>query len=155
MGNTDKTRNYLIEEINQNELMSKKHKNVYRVLNRTEHLLTLIYTVNGCFSISNFASLVGIPIGITSSSAIGLESSVITSVIEKYKSIIKKKKKKHDKILWWGKSKLNSVKVLISKPLLDSNIGRNKLALINNLPNEFDDMKKEIKKYNHKLKLII
>ena len=27
--NIDETRNYLIEEINQNELMSKKHKNVY------------------------------------------------------------------------------------------------------------------------------
>ena len=25
-------RNYLIEEINQNELMTEKHKNVYRVL---------------------------------------------------------------------------------------------------------------------------
>ena len=79
--------------------MSKKHKKVYRVLNQTEHLLALIYTVNGCFSISNFASLVGIPIGITSSSAIGLESSVTTSVIEKYNSIIQKNKKKHDKIL--------------------------------------------------------
>ena len=155
MGNTDKPRNYLIEEINQNKLMSKKHKKVYRVLNQTEHLLALIYTVNGCFSISNFASLVGIPIGITSSSAIGLESSVTTSVIEKYNSIIKKNKKKHDKILWWGKSKFNSVNVLISKPLIDSNIGRNKFGLINNLPNKFDDMKEEIKKSNHKLKLII
>ena len=29
----DEIRNYLIEEINQNELMSKKHKTVYRVLN--------------------------------------------------------------------------------------------------------------------------
>ena len=31
--NIDAMRNYLIEEINQNELMSKKHKTVYRVLN--------------------------------------------------------------------------------------------------------------------------
>ena len=29
----DEVRNYLIEEINQNELMSKKHKKVCRVLN--------------------------------------------------------------------------------------------------------------------------
>ena len=29
----DETRNYLIEEINQNELMSRKYKKVYRVLN--------------------------------------------------------------------------------------------------------------------------
>ena len=38
------TRNYLIEEINQNELMSKKHKKVYRVLNYIEHLIMLIFT---------------------------------------------------------------------------------------------------------------
>ena len=31
--NIDETRNYLIEEINQNELISKKPKKVYRVLN--------------------------------------------------------------------------------------------------------------------------
>ena len=35
----DETRNYFIEEIKQNELMSKKHKNVCRVLNYIEHLL--------------------------------------------------------------------------------------------------------------------
>ena len=32
-------RNYLNEEINQNKLMSKKHKNVCRVLSYIEHLL--------------------------------------------------------------------------------------------------------------------
>ena len=64
-------RNHLNEEINQNELMSKKHKNVYRVLNYSEHLLILISTVTGCVSISNVASLVNVSIGITSS-AMGL-----------------------------------------------------------------------------------
>ena len=33
--NIDERRNYLIEEINQNELISKKCKKVYRVLNYT------------------------------------------------------------------------------------------------------------------------
>ena len=36
--NIDET-NYLDKELNQNELMSKKHKNVYRNLNYIEHLL--------------------------------------------------------------------------------------------------------------------
>ena len=36
--NIHETRNYLIEEINQNELMSKKHKKLYKVLNYIEHL---------------------------------------------------------------------------------------------------------------------
>ena len=35
--NIDETRNYLFEEINRNDLMSKKYKKVCRVLNYTEH----------------------------------------------------------------------------------------------------------------------
>ena len=86
--NIDETRNYLIEEINRNELMSKKHKKVCTTLNYIEHFLILGSTITGCVSISAFASLVGIPVGITSS-AIGLEICAITSGIKKLKSIIK------------------------------------------------------------------
>ena len=45
-------------------------------------------TITGCVSISTFASLVGIPVGITSS-AIGLEICAITSGIKNLKLIIK------------------------------------------------------------------
>ena len=101
--------------------MNKKHKKVYKVLNYIEHLPIFISTVNGFVSISAFASLVGIPIGITSST-IGFKICVITAGIKRYKSINKKKKKKHDKIILLSKSKLNSLEVLISKALIDSNI---------------------------------
>ena len=53
--NIDETRNYLFEEINQNELISKKHKKVCRVLNYIEHVLDLNSTVSGCIFISDFA----------------------------------------------------------------------------------------------------
>ena len=39
-------RNYVFKEINQNELMSKKHKKVCRVLNYIDHLLIVISTNN-------------------------------------------------------------------------------------------------------------
>ena len=146
-------RRYLIEEINRNELMSKKHKKVFRVLNYIEHLLIAISTIAGCVSISAFASLVGIPIGITSS-AIGLKIWVITTVIcviiTKYKSIIKKKRKRHDKKVLLVKSKLHSIEVLVSKALIDANISHDEFVLINNVPMEFYDMKGEIKSYNDK-----
>ena len=50
--------------------------------------------------------------------------------IKKYQSIIKKKKKKHHKIVLLAKSKLNSIKVLISKALIDSNICHDDFVLI-------------------------
>ena len=53
-------RNYLIENINENELMSKKHKNVFRILNYIEHLLISVFTVAGCGSISALSSLVSV-----------------------------------------------------------------------------------------------
>ena len=81
--NIDKIRNNFIEEMNQNELMSKKHKEVCRVLNYIEHLLILTSAVTGCVSISAFASLIGIPVGITSS-AVGLNICAITAGIKKY-----------------------------------------------------------------------
>ena len=88
--------------------MSNNHKKVYRVLNYTEHLLILISIVDGCISISAFASLVGIPVGIANS-AMELEICEITTVIKIYKSITEEEKKKHGKILSLEKSKLNSV----------------------------------------------
>ena len=88
----DETRNYLIEEINRNELMSKKHKKVCTTLNYIEHFLILGSTITECISIAAFASLVGISIGITSS-AIGLRIYAITAGIKKCKSIMKKKEK--------------------------------------------------------------
>ena len=139
----------MIEEINQNELMSKKHKNVCRILNYIEHSLIIIFRIAGCVSISAFAPLVVIPIGITSS-AIRLKVCVITAGIKKYKSISKKKRKKHNKMLFLAKSKLNSIEVLISKALNDSNIKHDGFVLINYVLKELYDMKEEIKHSNDK-----
>ena len=71
MKNIDETRNYFLEEMKQNELMSRKHKKVCATLNYIEDFLILASTITGCVSTFDFASLIGIPIGITSS-AIGL-----------------------------------------------------------------------------------
>ena len=72
-----------------------------------------------CISISAIASLLSFLIGIMSS-AIGLKICAITAGIKRYKSIIKKKKKKHDEIVLLTKSKLNTIKVLIFKALTDA-----------------------------------
>ena len=60
--------------------MSRKNK-VFATLNYIKHFLILASTITGCISISVFASLLGIPIGITSSAA-ELEIYVIATVIK-------------------------------------------------------------------------
>ena len=65
---------------------------------------------------------------------------------KKCKSIIKKKSKKHDKIVLLGKDKLDAIEVLISKALIDSYISHDEFVLVNNyLLREYNETKSEIK----------
>ena len=114
--NIEETKNYFIKEINQNELMRKNHK---QVSNYIEYLLLLASAVTVCVSISAFASLVGIPIGIMSS-AVGIKIIAITAGIRNYKSIIKEKEKNMIKLVLLAKTKLNNIEFLISDALIDS-----------------------------------
>ena len=82
--------------------------------------------------------------GITSP-AIGLNVCAITAGMINYKSIIKKKKNKLDKIVLLAKSKLNSIEVLISKALIDPNFSHDEFVSINNALKEYDEMKEEMK----------
>ena len=104
----------------------------------------LASTITGCISISALASSLGVPVGITSS-AMGFKICAITAGIKKCKSIIKKKKKKHDEIVLLAKSKLNNTEVIISKTLINSNISHDEFVLINIFPKEYDNMKEQIK----------
>ena len=98
--------------------MSEKYKNACKYINHVENLIILVSAVTGCVLISAFVSLICVPFGITSS-AVGIKICAIAAGIKKYKSIIKKKKKKHDKIVLLV---LNTIEVLISKTLIDSHI---------------------------------
>ena len=60
----------------------------------------------------------GIPKEIKSS-AVGLIIFATTAAIEKCRSIIKKKKKKHYRLVLLAKTKLNSIEILIPKTLTD------------------------------------
>ena len=95
-----------------------------------EHILILAFGVTGHISSSVFASLIGIPIRSTSSTIV-LKICAITAGIKKYESMIKKKKKKHNRPVLLAKSKLKIMEVLIPKTLIDSNISHDEFVLIN------------------------
>ena len=52
-----------------------------------------------------------------------------------------------------GKSKLNSIEVLISKALIDSVISHDELILINNVLKEYKEMKEKMKNLKTKSSL--
>ena len=90
--NIDKIRNYLIEEINRNELTSKKHKNFRRDLNYIDRSLVVKSTITGCvfhFCFCFFSSY---------SYRNYKFCYWIENLCNNCRSINKKKEKKHDKI---------------------------------------------------------
>ena len=89
--NVDETRNYFLEEIEQNEIMIRK---VFTTLNYADHFLILVSKLTGCFLIFDFASLFDVPIGFESS-AVGLKICAINAGIKKDKSIFEKKKQRN------------------------------------------------------------
>ena len=134
--------------------MSETYKRTCKYLNYVEHLLILASVITSCISISAFASLVCVPGGITSSaftslvcvhggitsSAVWSKICAIAAGIKKYKSIIKKKKKK----------------VLISKSLIESYISHDEFASVNNnVLREYNGMKEEIKNPETSVECII
>ena len=88
----------------------KKHKKVCTVLNYIEHLFILASAVTGFVLTSAFASSYGIPIDIASPE-VGLKFCTITAEIKQYKSIIKKIRKAHDKLVFLEKLSLIAFKL--------------------------------------------
>ena len=108
--NIDETKNYLIEEIEESKSMGKKRKKGFYYSKLYWTLLyfsVFSYWMYFHFWICFFSQY---SVAITSS-AIELKNCAITAGIKKYKSIIKKKKKTHDKIVLLPKTKLTSMKV--------------------------------------------
>ena len=75
----------------QNELVSRKHKTIFTILNYIEHFLILASIITGCISISAFASLLSIPIEITIS-AIGLQICAIAEGLKIVNELTKRKR---------------------------------------------------------------
>ena len=105
--NLDEKRNYFLEEIQQNELMSRKHRKVCTTLTYIEHFLIWMY-FNFCFCLFVFYYY----------SNYKFCHRIIAPGIKKYKLMTKKKKEKHDKIVLLAKSNLNGIDFLISEALI-------------------------------------
>ena len=94
-----------------------------------DKVLIVLSATTGEVSIISFTSIVGAPVGIASAS-FTLISSLATEIIKKLLNITRNKKKKHDKILMFAKSKLSSIVTLISQALIDMNISHEEFVTI-------------------------
>ena len=116
-----------------------------KIIRRQSIQIILASAVTDCVSISAFSSLIDIPVGIKSS-AVGINICAITAGIKNDKSMMKKKKRKDDKIAMFVKDELNAIEVPISKCLIHSYISDDKFVSVKNVLREYNETKKEIKR---------
>ena len=99
-------------------------------MNDVERLLILVLEVTSCISISAFALLGFVPVGITSS-LVRIKHCAIIAAVKKYNSIIKKEEK------------ANIIEVIISKTYIDSYITHQEFVSVNNVLREYNRIKEE------------
>ena len=92
-------------------------------------MLIVLSATSGGVSITSFSNVVGAPAGIASAS-FTLIFSLTTGIVKKLLDITRKKKKRHDKILMFAKSKFNSIDTLISQALIDMDISHEEFITI-------------------------
>ena len=118
---------YRLDEINKirdyfnNEIKERKDriKKLNKYLVSFDYLDKIFITLSATLSIASYASVVGIPAGITGAS-LTLVLTIGTSISKSLLKLTKKRKKKHNKIIVLAKNKLNMIDTLLSSALNDS-----------------------------------
>ena len=125
----NKRRDYFDNEI-------KERKNIIKKLNKYlvsfDYLDKIFITLSASFgtlSRASYASVVGIPAGITGAS-LNLVFTLGTGISKSLLNLTKKTKKKHNKIIVLAKNKLNTIDTLLSSALNDSKISHEEFSSI-------------------------
>ena len=146
---------YRLDEINKikdyfnNEI--KERKDIIKKLNKYlvsfDYLDKIFITLSaslGTLSIASYASVVGIPVGITGAS-LALVFTIGTGISTSLLKLTKKRKKKHNKITVLAKNKLSTIDTLLSSALNDSEISHEEFSNIITEANIYENIKENIK----------
>ena len=131
-------------EIQERKAMSKKLSKYNVAFNYIDKTFIVLSATSGVISIVSFASVIGIPAGIASTS-FTLIFSLTTEIIKILLKVTRKKKKKHNKIVMLAKSKLNSIETLTSQALRDLDISHEEFKTIVNEKENYDQIKESIR----------
>ena len=106
--------------------------------------LMVLSATSGGINIIFFTSVIGVPVRIASAS-FSLIFSLTTGIIKKVLKITRYKKKNHDKIVMFARSKLNSIETLMSQALIDLETGHEEFKTIINEEESYSRLKENIK----------
>ena len=124
-----KIENYFNQKINQRKTCSKRLSKYVAPFDYIDKICIVLSTISGGVCIISSVSFVGAPAGIPGAS-FTLIFSLTTEIIKILLSMTRNKKKNHDKILMFAKSKLNSIETLVSQTLIDMEISHEEFYTI-------------------------
>ena len=110
-----------IAGIEEREQMSKDLSKYISSFEYFDKSLIVLSVATGSIFIASFATVIGAPIEIMSTSC-SLAFSITTGFVKKFLKTIRNKKKKHNKIVMLARSKLNSIESKISEALINNEI---------------------------------
>ena len=119
----------------------------------TDKVFIVLSATTGGVSICSFTSVVGAPVRIASES-FALIFYLTTEIVKKLIIITKNEKKKPNKILMLDKSKLNSIKTLISQALIDIEISHEEFIVIFKEKDKHEKLKDNLRSENEKQKTV-
>ena len=124
--------------------MSKKlSKHIY-FFDYFDKSLIFLSVTSGGVSIASFATAIGTPIVITSTS-LSLAFPLCTGLVKKLLKATRNKKKKHNKIVMLARSKLNSIESKISGALVNNQISHEDFITIVNEERNYTGLKESIR----------
>ena len=135
---------YFITEIKERELMSKKLSKYISLFDYFDKSLIVLSVTSGDVSVALFATVIGVPIGITSAS-LSLAFRLCARLVKKLLKATRKRKKKHNKIVMLARSKLNSIENKISEALINNQISHEDFITIINEERNYRELKANIR----------
>ena len=140
----NKTRDYFNNEIKERKDIIKKLSKYLVSFDYLDKIFITLSASFGALSIASYASVVGIPTGITGAS-LTLVFTIGLGIRKSLLKLTKKRKKEHNKIIVLAKNKLNMIDTLLSSALNDSEISHEEFTNIINEANIYENIKENIK----------
>ena len=140
----NKIKDYLNTEIKERKDTVKKISKYIVAFDYADKLFITVSASFGTLSIVSHATAVGIPVGIAGA-PLTVIFTITTGVVKKILNIIRKKRKKHNKIITLARNKLNVIETLISQALIDFDISHEEFSKIIYEKNNYEQMKDNIR----------
>ena len=145
----NKIKDYFNAKIKERKDIVKKVSKYIVAFDYADKLFITLSASFSTLSIVSHATVVGIPVGIAEAS-LTVIFTVTTGVVKTLLNIIRKKKKKHNKIIALARSKLNIIETLLS--LIDFDISHEEFSKIIYEMNNYEQIRDSIrsaKSINH------